>query len=389
MTDEDPTYLQRNPFSTINPIESSQTLLDLAFSKAMKLRPPVIKRASKLEFLCEYEKNRVNTSANVLTDRLVRIVNQFPSLNMIHPFYVELADILIGLDKIKKALGRIYGTIEVVRIIAGKLIIEMGSKKKRDEVKRGRTIAFGRLSGAIYRIVKELKLLEETRCKLNELPGFDPLKPCVVIAGVPNVGKSSFVSAISSGKPKIAKYPFTTKRLIFGHTFFGFLQVQFCDTPGLLDRPLQEKNKIELQAIAALKHISDIIVVLIDPTPGAITSIEKQLKLSKEFFNFYPLAEKMVIINKSDLISEDDRNKIVRFCSNKLQELGIHENSTEEVQIVTSINKASLQKVIRNIDEILKYKILKTEKFRQLTIPKIAADQLLLEEYISKYAIQI
>ena len=37
------------------------------------------------------------------------------------------------------------------------------------------------------------------------------------------------------------------------------------DTPGLLDRPMVERNNIEMQAIAALENIGDVLLFLIDP----------------------------------------------------------------------------------------------------------------------------
>ena len=66
-----------------------------------------------------------------------------------------------------------------------------------------------------------------------------------MVCGAPNVGKSAFISALSSGNMEVNHYPFTTKRIHLGHFTFRRLQYQMVDTPGLLDRPMHKRNDIE------------------------------------------------------------------------------------------------------------------------------------------------
>jgi len=42
-------------------------------------------------------------------------------------------------------------------------------------------------------------------------------------------------------------YAFTTKSLYVGHMDYKYLRWQVIDTPGILDRPLEERNTIEMQ----------------------------------------------------------------------------------------------------------------------------------------------
>ena len=76
---------------------------------------------------------------------------------------------------------------------------------------------------------------------LKKFPSIDQLSPCIVVCvGAPNVGKSAFISALSSGNMEVNHYPFTTKRIHLGHFTFRRLQYQMVDTPGLLDRPMHK-----------------------------------------------------------------------------------------------------------------------------------------------------
>ena len=97
-----------------------------------------------------------------------------------------------------------------------------------------------------------LQRLKEVAKFIAGLPGIDLEEPIAIVSGPPNAGKSTFVSTVSSAKPEVATYPFTTKRGIVGHAEVEGRRVQVVDTPGLLDRPLEEMNEVERRAVAAL-----------------------------------------------------------------------------------------------------------------------------------------
>lgn len=45
--------------------------------------------------------------------------------------------------------------------------------------------------------------------------------PIVALVGAPNVGKSSLVNLLSSGRPEVCNYPFTTRSIKMGHFYVG------------------------------------------------------------------------------------------------------------------------------------------------------------------------
>lgn len=54
-------------------------------------------------------------------------------------------------------------------------------------------------------------------------------------------------SALHPLHPRPQPYAFTTKSLYVGHMDYKYLRWQVIDTPGILDRPLEERNTIEMQ----------------------------------------------------------------------------------------------------------------------------------------------
>ena len=121
-----------------------------------------------------------------------------------------------------------------------------------------------------------LEFLRDARSVLRKLPAVDPETPLVAMAGAPNVGKSSLGRAISTGRPVVREYPFTTKSVSLGHITARYQTIQVLDTPGLLDRPDAERNNIEKQGLAALEHLAPAIVFVTDASGTSGYPLEVQ-----------------------------------------------------------------------------------------------------------------
>ena len=61
----------------------------------------------------------------------------------------------------------------------------------------------------------------------------------------------------------VQPYAFTTKSLFIGHTDYKYLRWQVIDTPGILDRPLEERNTIEMQVSCLLLLASMCFLILL------------------------------------------------------------------------------------------------------------------------------
>ena len=101
---------------------------------------------------------------------------------------------------------------------------------------------------------------------------------------------------------EVNHYPFTTKQIHVGHFVHRRLQYQMVDTPGLLDRPMEERNHIEMQAIAALENVGSLVLFLVDTSESCGTPLEEQMNLLDEVRSLLPETELMQVSSKADLL---------------------------------------------------------------------------------------
>lgn len=280
-------------FETIPTVPTADEILDRSFRRAAsKMRLKRNKDRANEEF--------VRAVSNGIHDRLVQIIQSFPDLNELPPFYRDIVDIMWGLDRVRKALGAVGWAARWARNHGPGLAYQT-RKAETPSVIRKRTVA--RLSSVVHQIDDELRFLNDMRNVLRKLPHVND-EFTVVVAGYPNVGKSSFIRMVSSATPEIASYPFTTKGIILGHRLAGSERMQFIDTPGLLDRPTLERNKIERQALTAIINLADVVLCILDASEHCGYPIEEQVRLLHEIELMVSIPI-LPVVNKSDLVYFD------------------------------------------------------------------------------------
>lgn len=276
---------------------TERELLDKAFGRASKATAKGADRVARARNLGA-AKTRI--AGSTIEATLHGYVKRFPSIDRLPPFYRTLVDLLVDRGKLKKHLGALDWAADKAGAIARDYVRRIG-KAAIKEIPVLRREAFGRLSSLVEQIGSDLEAIAEARRALRRLPTVDPDLPTVVVAGFPNVGKSSFVRIASSGRPKVAEYPFTTKTVSLGHFERGVRRYQILDTPGLLDRPMATRNPLERQAIAALAHVAHGVLFVLDPTGTCGYPMEDQERLLAEVRVLFPDVPIEVVENKADL----------------------------------------------------------------------------------------
>jgi len=278
-------------------ILTAESLLDKAFGRAAKATATGQDRVGRARNLAVA---RVRGAGQAIESTLRGYVKGFPSLDRLPPFYRELVDVLLDLGRLKKHLAALDWAADKVRDITRQYRGRIG-RAAGNSISGLRREAYGRLSSVVNQIAPDLDALVTARIALRRVPEIDSTIPTIVVAGYPNVGKSSFVRAASSGRPKVADYPFTTKGVSLGHFDRGPYRYQILDTPGLLDRPMDKRNKMERQAIAALAHLANGVLFLLDTTETCGYPLADQRRLLDEVRTLFPDVPIVVAATKSDL----------------------------------------------------------------------------------------
>jgi len=342
-------------------ILTAQELIDKVLRRAAKVS---VEDRHKVYRIKKLSLGRLDSIAGNLDSTLMRYINAFPSIDTgegtvdmepffesfisrhrleITPvdlryleaqrhsfsrFYFELLDITVGADDLKISLASVdWGRNKCREIIT----------KKQRQIKRmsrihimdsARKEAIGRVTSIIKQIAPALERLALARKQFGTFPTLSPGAPICVIAGYPNVGKSSFLKMVSGARPKIAVYPFTTRGINMGvheepdpaggrkgspavrKGIYG-RRINLVDTPGLLDRRPGERNEIEEQAAAALKHVADCILFILDPSGSCGYPVDSQESLLGALREMFPETHFIVVENKCDVfLSDSDRPKM-------------------------------------------------------------------------------
>ncbi|NPA23892.1 MAG: GTP-binding protein [Crenarchaeota archaeon] len=321
-------------------IPSKDELIRIVVSKYKSTEAPAPSIDPGFIKLRRLETRRVRETSRYLIELVRDIVMNMPFVDKLHPFYRDLLDLLIGIDRYRHALGKLAHLPTAIRAIEKDTLFLIRIAGSREEIIKARRMYIGRVIDLIEDIAPELDYLREAVKKMKRLPAISPDLYTIVVAGMPNVGKSSLVRAVSSAKPEIAEYPFTTKEIHVGHIrLYGDAVVQVIDTPGLLDRPLSEMNEIERQAVLALRHLAKVILFLIDPTMHSGYELERQIKLLEEVVQNFGNVPIVVVINKVDIASREEVEAAREAVSRYVRE--VHE--------ISAIDEGSARRMIMDI----------------------------------------
>ena len=138
------------------------------------------------------------------------------------------------------------------------------------------------------------------------------------IVGMPNSGKSSLLSVITSAKPKIANYPFTTINPNLGVASYDNKEITLADIPGLIEGAhegvgLGDKFLRHIERCKNLLHLIDIT------NENVLENYSKVRKELSKYSKKLNKKKEIIVLNKIDMIEEESSLKKIYILQKKLK----------------------------------------------------------------------
>jgi GTP-binding protein len=165
----------------------------------------------------------------------------------------------------------------------------------------------------------------------------------VGLVGFPNAGKSTFLSVVSSARPKIADYPFTTLEPNLGVVSFNDKQIVIADIPGIIEGASSGKGL----GLEFLRHIkrTKVLLYMIDVSgfDGKDPyEVYKVLNAElKKYSKYLSKKHTIIALNKIDVVNaQDNVKKFKKKVKNK------------KIFAISSVTKEGIDKLLVAVSKL-------------------------------------
>ncbi|CAN1310299.1 Nucleolar GTP-binding protein 1 [Linum perenne] len=288
-------------FQKLPMVMPSVDILASAVRKAKRVQP-----TKGIANIAKRERNRGAKRLDALMKELAAplktYVDNFPKRKYLHPYERSLVELTLGdgvYEEVLKKVDALRKKVVVVGKEHASLCAQTQTKREAEErLKEG----LEKLEDIFISDGKAVDDLLDIAKTLRAMPVVDLETPTLCLVGAPNVGKSSLVRTLSTGKPEVCNYPFTTRGILMGHIALKFQNFQVTDTPGLLKRSDDDRNNLEKLTLAVLSHLPTAVLYVHDLTGECGISPSNQFVIYKEIKERFRDHLWLDVVSKCDLL---------------------------------------------------------------------------------------
>ncbi|KAL2514075.1 P-loop containing nucleoside triphosphate hydrolase superfamily protein [Forsythia ovata] len=319
-------------FQKLPMVMPSFDILYSALRKAKRISP-----TKGIASVAKRERNRGAKQLDALMKELAiplrTYKENFPDKRNLHPYERSLIELTFGDGNYEEVLGKVDALRKKV-VSVGKEHASLCAKSlTKREAEERLSEGMKTIEELFNREGKVVDALLNVAKILRAMPVVDLETPTLCLVGAPNVGKSSLVRLLSTGKPEVCNYPFTTKGILMGHVTLSYQNFQVTDTPGLLRRHDEDRNNLEKLTLAVLSHLPTAVLYVHDLSGECGTSPSDQFVIYKEIRERFPDHLWLDVVSKCDLLQE---SPVVFITDNVKSEVSIDELKCKAHELLLS-----------------------------------------------------
>ena len=181
----------------------------------------------------------------------------------------------------------------------------------------------------------------------------------VGLIGMPNAGKSTFLSVVTSARPKIADYPFTTLHPNLGVAWVDGYEMVIADIPGLIEGAHEGVGLGD----RFLKHVErcSAFLHLVDATAEDVVKVYKDIRRELDLYNDVLMNKpEVVALNKCDALSDKDVAKKQKELSKAIN---------KPVMVMSAVAKKGIFECLQAVNKFI------TRDRKKKEEPEIAKEQ--------------
>ncbi|KAF7107375.1 hypothetical protein CFC21_108007 [Triticum aestivum] len=305
-------------FKKITVVPPGKDFIDIILSRTQRQTPTVVHKGYAINRIRQFYMRKVRYTQQNFYEKLSTIIDEFPRLDDIHPFYGDLLHVLYNKDHYKLALGQINTARNIIAKISKDYLRLLKYGDTLYRCKCLKVAALGRMCTVLKRISPSLAYLEQIRQHMA----------------------SSFMNKVTRADVDVQPYAFTTKSLFVGHADYKYLRYQVIDTPGILDRPFEDRNIIEMCSITAVAHLRAAVLFFLDISGSCGYTIAQQAALFHSIKSLFMNKPLVIVCNKTDLqpldgLSEEDMKLVMEMKSEAMKTIPQGGDPSEEGVLLT------------------------------------------------------
>jgi len=282
-------------------ILDSKGIINKILSGTQRKTPTVVHKRFPIERIRRFYIKKIKYVQQNFSSQITEILDNFPSIDYIHPFFGDLLNLMFERQHYKIALAKISVSKRKINFICKNFVKIVKNGDTSYVCKQSKKEALGRICTVVKKLNKSFVFLEKVRKHLENLPNLDPYRKVIILNGSSKVGKSSFLNKTTRANVKIGDSNRNNNFILIGHMQNNFSQLQILDVTGTFVQSIRQENRFLMKVYSIFLNLDCINVHFLDLSECFSSSFNKQIKIFKSLWDISPVIVKLPVFTKTDL----------------------------------------------------------------------------------------